>query len=140
MATLFVVTTILCLHFALAATNPGLAIWAATISLAIATIYVTRSQFRLSSIEAGATAIFGTPIFVSVVFAALLTIDYLTSPQDPSDFVQSPDAIVFLTVSGGFFGFLVGFFVAVAYWTILGIRVLVRSGSFDFRKKYYIEE
>jgi hypothetical protein len=142
LATLFALTTVLCFHFAVAAYDVGTAILLAAFSLGATMIYVARTRFQASYFSAGGCAILGVPLFLGLLFGIGTTIDYLTPPRpvDPPSYVQSPNAVVFLTVIGAFCGLLVGLCVAVGYWGIQGTSLLLRSLIIERRDRYYVAE
>ncbi len=140
--TLLVLVTILCLHFGVAAYDARIAIQMGICSLGIAIIYVARRHFQLSVAAAGFCAICGLGGALGVLMAVTSTAEYFMPPKpgDPPRFVQSSDAIVFFTVIGTITGTLTGSVIAVAYWVMGGIWLLLRSLVIERRDNYYVED
>ena len=140
--TLIMLTTICCLHFGVAAYDSGIAMALAVFSTGVAIIYVARRQFRCTPLAAGLWAICGPGIALGALMAVTLTVEYFVPPKpgDPPRYVQSPDAIIFLALVGTFTGLGIGLLIAVVYWAIAGIWLLMQTLIIERRDKYYVED
>lgn len=119
LATLFVFTTILCLHFAMAAYDPSLVFIGAAVSGAAGAIYIAR-WFRIQPAEAGACAIFVPGIVLGLVGLTIASISYLTprTSSDPIYGLLTPKWIFRVAGLSALFGSGIGFCIAIAYWAI----------------------
>lgn len=141
LATLFVVTTVVCLHFAVAVYDRTAAVALSVFSVASSLIYVTRTRFGLSPPLAGACAILGLPVYLASVFATLASVDYLNArPVEAPALAHKPHIIYEMTIGGGVVGLFVGFFIAVGYWAVVGIPRLARCLIIERWDKYYVED
>lgn len=121
LSTLLIGTTILCLHFAIAAVNPLIALVVGSFSISIAIIVCTRFSFGHEPALVGLCSIIGSPIATGLLFLAVAPIHWLGGEfEEPPH--NSPELFILVALYCAFLGFIPGTVSAVVYWVLHGIR------------------